>query len=661
MPVVSPTPSRRYGFALLVGAVITLGMLPAGAQESGQASEQEGGFFSAIADFFNPERKIERENPTIDAVRYTVDIQTPEAPSALRSQIVDASNLEALKTRPPAGAAGLIRRVIADGDRITAALYAAGHYGGTIDLTISGNRPDTPNIFDIVEAARKRGPVPVLVVVHAGPEFVFGSVRIIDTRTRGEMADAPPLRRLRLEPGQPALASAIVAAEDTLVNHWRNAGYPFAKVASKDIVADHATRKLNVTLYVDPGRQATFGRFTVSGADFLTPGFIEERIDIRPGEPYVPERLAALRRRLGKIESLGSIRIREAERLDPDGSLPIHIEVTERPSRYVGFSAKYSNTDGSSLNAFWGHRNLFGGGETLRLDATASWFGETSEAVPDADPFGYRLSATFMKPGIITANDDLLLAAAALREVTNAYVRQGFTFTGGVRRRFDDNFTMQLGVDFEDSTVEDADYKGDYFIVGIPLDATFDNTDSPLDPTRGIRASATVEPFAYLGDSGAGPVMAKGTVSAYYAMDEDKRFVLAGRASAGTILGADLYDVPTPRRFFVGGGGSLRGYDFQAASPRNANGIIIGGLSYFEASAELRLRITDTIGIVPFFDMGAAFSSEVPDFDGMKYSAGIGLRYFTGIGPLRLDFAVPLNPGPRDGSYGIYISLGQAF
>lgn len=654
MPVVFSNPRRRYGFPLLVAAVATLGTGPASAAE-------EGGFFSSIADFFNPERKTERENPTIDAVPYTVDIQTPEAPSSLRSDILAASNLESLKSKPPAGAAGLIRRAIADIDRITAALYAAGYYGGTIDMTISGNRPDTPNIFEIVEAARKRGPVPVRVVVRSGPPFVFGQVRIVDTRTRQPMTDIPPLRRLRLEPGEPALASQIVSAEAALVTHWREAGYPFAKIASKDIIADHATQKLNVTLYVDPGRRATFGRFSVSGADFLTPGFIDDRIDIRPGEPYSPERLAALRRRLTKIEALGSVRIREGEHLDPDGSLPIFIEVTERPSRYVGFSAKYSNTDGSSLNGFWGHRNLFGGGETLRLDATVSWFGETSDAVPDADPFGYRFSAAFMKPGIITANDDLLLAAAALREVTNAYVREGFTFTGGVRRRFDDTFSMQIGLDVESSRVEDADYRGDYFILGIPIDATFDNTDSLLDPSRGFRAAATLEPFAYLGDSGAGPVMAKGTLSAYYSLDEDKKFILAGRASAGSIMGADFYDVPTPRRFFVGGGGSLRGYDYQAASPRNANGVIIGGLSYFEASAELRWRITDTIGIVPFFDMGAAFSSAMPDFDGLKYSAGLGLRYYTGLGPLRLDFAVPLNPGPRDGSYGIYISLGQAF
>jgi translocation and assembly module TamA len=155
--------------------------------------------------------------------------------------------------------------------------------------------------------------------------------------------------------------------------------------------------------------------------------------------------------------------------------------------------------------------------------------------------------------------------------------------------------------------------------------------------------------------------MMKGFVSAYHALDEDKRFIFAGKAAAGSIYGADLFDVPPQRRFYVGGGGSLRGFDYQSASPRNAAGKIIGGMSFFTASAETRVKITDTIGIVPFVDMGAAFASETPDFHGLRYSAGIGLRYYTAIGPVRLDFAVPINPQEGDSRYGIYVSLGQSF
>jgi translocation and assembly module TamA len=193
------------------------------------------------------------------------------------------------------------------------------------------------------------------------------------------------------------------------------------------------------------------------------------------------------------------------------------------------------------------------------------------------------------------------------------------------------------------------------------VDVAYDTTDNLLDPSRGIRFNGTVEPFAYLGNSGAGPVMTKGSVSTYHAFDEDNRYIIAGKVAAGSIAGANLFDIPPQRRFYVGGGGSLRGFDYQSASPRNARGDIIGGMSFFTASAEMRVKITDTIGIVPFLDMGSAFASEIPDFNGLRYSAGVGLRYYTALGPIRFDVAVPLNPRAGDSKYGIYVSLGQSF
>lgn len=657
---------RRLALALCGALALSVLATPASAQLFGGDQDQteqdgsNGGFFAPLVNLFSP-KPMNAGPPAPDATPYTVNIDVTGGDSSLADRVKSASNLERLSDRPPSGAAGLVRRALADQRDINAALYSAGYYGGIIRIRIAGSPPDTPDIFERIEAARGRGPVPVQVDVQAGPQFLFGRIVLLDAATRRPLPEAPSLARLRLVPGEPALATSIVRAEGMIVDHWRAMAHPFVRIADKEIVADHAKKTVDVTFLIAPGPTATFGRFSVVGADFLTPGFIEERIDIPPGTPYSPDVLDRLRRRLLEYEAIASVRIREAEQLAPDGSLPITIEVSPRKPRYVGFSATYSSTEGSALNAYWGHRNLFGGGETLRLDAQASWFGEKSEAVPNADPFGYKFSATFVKPGIYTARDDLVADAAILREVTNAYVREAVTLLVGVRHRFSDDLKLQVSLDLEESRVEDSTGTNDYGIVGVPFELTYDNTDSKLDPSRGWRASATVEPFAYLGDAGAGPTLFNGSVSTYHAFDEQKRFILAGRVAAGSIIGAGLYDVPPQRRFYVGGGGSLRGYDYQSASPRNEEGIIIGGRSYFEASVEARVRVTDTIGIVPFFDMGSAFASEWPDFDSMKYSAGIGLRYYTSIGPLRVDLAFPLNPGPDDGDFGVYVSLGQAF
>ncbi|QIB32413.1 autotransporter assembly complex protein TamA [Ancylobacter pratisalsi] len=621
----------------------------------------EPGLFNDLANLFNPQRIANAGPPPADAVPYALTINV-HGDSDLRKAIEAASNLETLKQRDPSGAAGLVRRALADQRDLTAALYSAGYYAGIVRITIAGNAPDAPNIFQIVEAAHARGHVPIVVDIEPGQQFHFGEVRLLDAKTGRPLADSPTFRALRMVPGEPALATQIVRAEGIIVDYYRQSGHPFVHVVDRDIVADHATHKLDVTMRVDTGPRATFGRFTVSGADFLTPNFIEDRIEIPPGTPYSPEVLNRLRRRLLTYESIGGVRINEASKLDSDGTLPIEIVVTGRKPRYFGFSATYSSTDGSLADVFWGHRNLFGGGETLRLDAQVSWFGEKPDAVPDADPFGYKLSASFMKPGIYTAQDDLLANAAVLREVTNAYVREAVTFLAGVRHRFNDQLSLQVSLDLEQSRVEDSTGTRDYSIIGIPFYMNYDSTDNELDPSRGIRFSGTVEPYAYLGEAGAGTTMVDMSFSTYHAFDEEKRYILAGRVSGGSVIGAsNIYDVPPQRRFYVGGGGTVRGYDYQSISPRDADDIIIGGLSYFVASAEARIRVTDTIGIVPFVDMGAAFSSATPDFDGLKYSAGIGLRYYTAVGPLRLDLAFPINPGPDDGDFGLYVSLGQAF
>ena len=641
---------RRVGICAVVASPLL----------ASDAHANEPTFFDRVIAWFNP-NKAAPDTSAPDATPYTVTFEIAGSERSVRSAVTDASNLESLKRQAPAGAAGLIRRAVADRDRILAALYTEGRYAGTVTIIVAGRSPDDATTYDAVNAARRTGPVPVKVLVEPGPVFKFGAVHVLDTTGRRPLPDAPTPKQMRVVEGEVARATDIAVAERVIVDTLRGSRHPFARIAAKDLVANHATRTLDVTFLVQEGKVATFGTFTVSGTQRLKPDFVEERIDIRPGEPYSPERLAKLRKRLAEYEGIASVRLREADKLDPNGQLPISIEVTEREPRYLGFGANYSATDGSVVNAYWGHRNLFGGGETLRLDAQVSWFRHAPDAVPDLNPFGYRVAATFLMPGIYTPADDLVAQAAAQREVTNAYVRDAGSFIGGVRRRFNDQLTMQVSLDLEQSRVQDSSGTHDFFVAGIPVNAAYDTTDNRLDPSTGVRINATVEPFAYLGNSGAGPLMMKGSASAYRALDEDRRFILAGKTAAGSIVGAGLFDVPPQRRFYVGGGGSLRGFNYQSASPHNAAGNIIGGMSFFTGSAEMRVRITDTIGIVPFFDMGAAFASEWPDFNGLRYSAGIGLRYYTAIGPVRLDFAVPINRQQGNSGYGIYVSLGQSF
>jgi translocation and assembly module TamA len=644
-------------------AIAVVALALSGAAVSARA--QEPGFFGRVLGWFGlGDGKNSDQPPVTDPVPYTVKLTVAGAKDGdVKSAIDDASTLQSLKDTPPSGSAGVLRRATADIDRITAALYGQGYYAGTIKITLAGKPSDADGVLDAIDAARAAGKVPVEIAVDTGPRFKFGALKLLDAKTRQPLETKLPTdKQIDMVPGAPAEATKIDPAGATVVDRLRESGHPFAKVASKDVVADHASNELNVTFYFDPGPQARFGEFSVTGTKDIKRSFVTDRITIKPGEPYSPAKLATLRKNLASYPAFSSVRVREAEQLDAQGQLPVRVEVAERKPRFIGIAAKYSQSEGSSIDGYWGHRNLFGGAETLRIDLQASWYvGRSSDAVTTSNPFGYKLQVAFTKPGIITIDDDLLLQAAAFREVTNAYVRKAVTFLGGVRHKFDEHLSIQGGLDMELSRGKDTEGSRKDKILGIPFDLIYDSTDSPLDPSRGIRATGTVEPFVFLGQTGAGPTMVKASLAAYRALDADRNFIAAGRVVAGSILGTTLFNVAPQRRFYVGGGGTLRGYDYQAASPRNAKDDIIGGLSFVAASVELRFKVTDTIGLVPFLDAGSAYRTSTPTLDDLRYGAGLGVRYYTGIGPIRADFAVPLNRRHGDSRYGIYVSLGQAF
>lgn len=622
-------------------------------------------FFGRAIAWFRGDRADGGLNePVYEATPYTVTLTVDGKDKAVTKAMRSASNLLSLESTPPSGAAGLARRARADRDRLTATLFSLGRYGGCVTITIAGESLDAPDILAVIDAARRKGPVPITILVEPGPEFTFGTISLVDAKTGRPLAGIGTPEDLGILPGAQARSDQVVAAERRIITRLRDTGHPFAAVPSRDVIADHRTRQLDITYRIAPGPEATFGPVTITGTKSLDPQFVRERLTFREGERFDPARIERFRRDMGRVEVIQAVQVVEGDKLDANGGLPITVEVRERKLRYVGVGARYSTTDGAVLNAYWGHRNLFGGGETLRIDAEGSWFGDPGpNAVPSDNNFGYNLSAKFMKPGIFTPADDLIAEAALLRDRTDAYITQGVTALVGVRHRFNEKLTTQVSLDYENADTTDFSGTSQQVVVGFPIWTVWDSTDNPLDATKGYKADFTVEPFAQLGDESAGPAMVKGTFSAYHAFDPRSRYVLAGRVSGGIIMGADLSDIPPQRRFYAGGGGSVRGYGYQEASPRDASGTIVGGTSLLEGSIEMRIKVTDTIGVVPFVDAGAAFADSTPDVfsPDMKYSAGLGLRYYTAVGPVRADVGIPLNPSDDDSRFGLYLSLGQAF
>jgi translocation and assembly module TamA len=588
-------------------------------------------------------------------ISYTVTFEVPSEPK-LAGRLEDASNLEKLKDEPVDTAEALLVRASAEPDNLVATLQSEARYGAVVRVAAAGVDIASPGAAVAIARAAQAGPVPIIITVEPGPEFTFAAIRIVTAD--GRPSPVPiDLGKAGLVTGKPARSSAIITGERAIVNQLRATGRPLASVVSRDAVVNHRTASMDLAVTVDPSQPANFGAVEVSGTDRLRPQIVADRAPFKPGERYDPKQVERYRAKLSELNVFKSVRIIEGDALNPDGSLPIRVEVSERPRRYVGASASYSTSEGAGVEAYWGHRNLFGGAEGLRLDAKVSRF-----AANEIDDLEYRLGITFTKPGVITPRDDLTVRAEALREAPDAYTRVGATALAGIRREITEHLAVTGGLEVDRSRIEDVFGTNNYTLVGIPVGLTWDNTDSKLDPTEGFRAALTVTPFVYAAGSEPGLTIARGNVSAYRAFDDARRFVLAGRIGAGAAIGAELRDVPANRRFFAGGGGSIRGYAYQGVSPRLEDGTIVGGRSLLEGSVEMRVKVTDKIGIVPFVDAGAAFDRELPDFgDDVGIAAGLGLRYYTAVGPIRADIAMPLNRRKDDPSFAFYISLGQAF
>jgi len=587
-----------------------------------------------------------------DAQPYTLEITVAGDDRELEKAVRNASSLSRDIKNPPPGTAGLVARARGDYGRIVAALYGRGYYGGSITIAIQGvpvenMQPDT-TLPD---------PAPVTVTVDPGPLFKFGVIHIEGmpaTPTKDE-AKALALDKWELKQGAVARSGAILFAESRLVDAWRQRGHPKAAVTKREVVADHRTNLVDVTLIVTPGPMARFGAVEVTGIKRVDPQYARFMTGIEPGTPYDPDVVDRARKRLQDTGAFASVAVIEGDTVGPDGLLPITFNLTERRRHLIGGGVSYATVDGATLQGYWLHRNLFGHAETLRFDAVLSRIGAN-----DLKDFSYTLATTFRRPGVFTPDTDATLLLNAEREFVDTYESRTFAGRGGLEHRFNKQLTMSAAVNAEWDRIEDAFGKNRYLLISLPTSLDYDARDDKLDPTSGLRGTFDTEPFADL-LSGTVAVIAKGGISGYYAVGGDDRIVLAARGSAGTIVGADTEDIPATRRFYLGGGGSIRGYEYRTVGPKIVDEVI-GGRSFLEGSLELRYRVTDTIGIVPFVDVGAAYKDPIPDFsEEFRVGAGVGLRYHTPLGPLRFDVAVPLNRQSGDPHFAFYVGLGQSF
>lgn len=634
----------KFSLALRLGVVLSVAspLLPAVASEA--AAFEIFGIRLFGGD--------EAGRDVIDPLNYTITLDTGEADRALRKSLERTSLLLAEEDDPVSGDLGLVIKARDDRDRLIATLYENALYGGVVSVTIDGQDIDSlpPNpSFD-----RSR-PVPVSITIQPGPTFTLGEVRL-----EGDAARLDPAE-FDLVPGENAGSLTILKAAEAMALKLKEEGRPLTEVTRRDVVADHETQTIDLTIAVEAGPVAPLGAVTVKGGRSVNSDFIAYYSRLRPGQTYSPEQLRKAGERLRTLGVFSSVTVNEAEGLEADGSLPIGIVVSEGKHRYFGVGASYSSVDGGGIEGYWGHRNLFGQAESLRIEGSVRGLGEL-ENVSDVSSLDYTAGITFIKPGAFVPSGTLEASIKGSTLETDYY--DAATVTGKVSYAYEltDFDTVNAGVSLAYDSIDDAfGDDNEYLTFGLPMGYVRDTRDNRLNATEGHYGTVTLTPsYDFFGQTFFTSL--EGSISAYLGFGEEDRFVLAGRLSAGSLVGGgDLSAIPATRRFFSGGGGSVRGYAFQEITPYNAADEGTGGRSYVTANLEARINVTDTIGIVPFLDIGTVADNTVPDFNDIKMGAGVGLRYMTPFGPLRLDVAVPLDPYDGGSRYAIYAGIGQSF
>lgn len=571
-----------------------------------------------------------------------LELVAPGAEAGLARALEGASLLRQAEREGRTSPQDLLASARADYARLLAVLYAQGFYGGVIGITLDGR--------EAAAIAPLNAPVRVDVVqitVRPGPQFHFGTASVAPLAAGTALPAG-------FAPGAPAFAGTIVAATGAAVEGWRAAGHAKAAVSAQAIIADHRTATLTAEVSLRPGPQLRFGALTTSGTERLRPERLAEIAGLPTGEVFSPAALARVNARLRQSGIFSSAALSEAATPAADGSLDMALAVVEAPLHRFGFGAEITSQDGGRISAFWLHRNLWGGGERLRVEGEAAGIGT------NAGGADFSASIRLDRPATFTPDTQAFaeLSLAQLDETDEDLT--SFNLGVGVTHDFSDMLTGSLEARLSASRVTDAFGSDNFRQVSLPTHLGLDRRDSAADATQGYFIGLDATPFLGFGGTGSGAQL-RADLRGYCAVGE--RVVLAGRVQLGAVLGSAILATPREYLFHSGGGGTVRGQPYQSLGVevlRGADLVPMGGASFAAVSAEARARFSDKIGAVAFYDAGFVGLTGGFDTGGWHAGAGLGLRYDTAIGPIRLDLAMPVG-GDTSGGLQIYLGIGQAF
>jgi translocation and assembly module TamA len=631
-----------------------------------------------------------------DPQSYKVDMQST-GDGTLNSTLKATSELETLRKTAPVGPFGLIGRARGDLERLKTVLESFGYYQSYVEIHIDGLPLDDPGLGEELTGRAAGNDSEITITFSIGPQYHLRKIEI-----EGEV---PPeaSSALQLESGAPAIAADVLAAGDRLLTSLEDQGYAFAKVDTPIAYEDPANRVLDVQFHVETGQRVQIGAIRIRGLKKMKEEFVRKRLLVHTGDQYGATSLEAARKDLLALGVFSSVGVRLGNKADSEGRVPVTFNLRERPEHAVSVSAAYSSDLGGSTGVSWTKRNVSGKADSLTLAADAINLGGGTAS----NGLGFDVSGKYLIPDWKVRNQSLQTSVGAIRQFLDAYDQKAYTGGVAVTRKLSSIWSVTAGFNIEQEGILQHECNADqhcllqktcvqpvdpatrdptqpdcinqsfsYTLLSLPLSAIWNTTgqDSPLqDSLHGMRISLSVTPTFSIGRPNTKFLVTQATGSLFLDANDFKlnskpgRSVLALRALVGQAAGASQFSLPPDQRFYAGGSGTIRGYRYQSVGPLFPNGNPIGGTSINAGTIEFRQRIGTNFGTAYFLDGGNVSNNLNPLRGQVRLGAGVGVRYYTPIGPIRVDVAVPLQrrSGPKvqnpDDAFEIYIGLGQAF
>lgn len=532
------------------------------------------------------------------------------------------------------------RRARAAAEDAIAVLRSEGYYAYQVEPDVSEADPPKP-----------------LVRITPGARFQLGEAAIQwQGAAPDPETDAAARRSIGLTPGAPGRAAEVVAAEGRVIALLQDRGYPDAVPQPREVIVDHADTTLTPTYRIQSGALVKLDGLEITTDGRTRAAWVRNLAPWTPGETYDPDDVAELERRLldtGVYDSV-TVALAPPAKTTAEGLRPVVVSLAERKRHSIEAGASYSTTDGAGVEARWTRYNALGRADTLSVLGRLS----------DKDS---RIEPELSLPHWRRAQQTLRLGAAAYDITTDAFDETGFGVRGDVTRRYGKTSYVTVGASVDASRNQETDEEDlsslgrDLVTAALLGDVLLDRSNDPLDPRRGWKLSARAEPTVILGEENLPYLRVQVQGTGYMPLDRDARTVAAARLRVGRIINGKIPEVPASRRFYAGGGGSVRGFSYQGVGPRLDDGTPRGGTSLFEASAELRRDISTRWGFAVFVDAGSVGSEGAVDFDDLAVGAGIGVRYNLGFAPIRVDIATPVARRRGESPIQVYISIGQSF